>query len=57
MAESYFSSFCLGHFHPTADGASFLGVAGRKAIYGTLFGVLLLILIYFGSKLLLEGLH
>ena len=33
------------------------GWRGRKAIYGTLLGVLLLIVIYCGSKLVLEGLH
>ncbi|PHH57313.1 cytochrome C assembly family protein [Coxiella burnetii] len=38
-------------------GRHFWGWRGRKAIYGTLCGVLLLILVYFGSKLLLEGLH
>ncbi len=31
------------------------GWRGRKAIYGTFFGVLLLIVIYFGSQLMLEG--
>lgn len=33
------------------------GWRGRKAIYGTLIGVLLLVLAYFGSKLVLEALQ
>lgn len=33
------------------------GWRGRKAIYGTLFGVLLLAVIYFLSRLVWEGLH
>lgn len=33
------------------------GWRGRKAIYGSLFGVLLLTVIYWGSQLALEGLH
>ncbi|MCB1826890.1 MAG: cytochrome c biogenesis protein CcsA [Coxiellaceae bacterium] len=33
------------------------GWRGRKAIYGTLIGVVLLFLAYFGSKILLRALH
>lgn len=33
------------------------GWRGRRAVYGTLLGVLLLTIIYFGSKLLMQGLH
>lgn len=33
------------------------GWRGRKAIYGTLFGVLLLILVYCGSQFVLKGIH
>lgn len=32
------------------------GWRGRKAIYGTLWGVLLLVVVYFGSKLMLQRL-
>lgn len=38
-------------------GRYFWGWRGRKAIYGTLCGVLLLIVVYFGSRLILEGIH
>jgi ABC-type uncharacterized transport system permease subunit len=36
-------------------GRYFLGWRGRKAIYGTLAGVLLLLIVYLGSQLLLMG--
>jgi ABC-type uncharacterized transport system permease subunit len=38
-------------------GRYFRGWRGRKAIYGTLFGVTLLIVVYFGSQFVLEGMH
>jgi ABC-type uncharacterized transport system permease subunit len=49
MAWIIFAVLLMGRF--------FWGWRGRKAIYGTLLGVLLLIVIYFCSKLLLEGIH
>lgn len=49
VAWVIFATLLLGRFA--------WGWRGRKAIYGTLIGVALLFLVYFGSKILLRALH
>lgn len=49
LAWLVFAWLLFGRYHK--------GWRGRKAIYGTLFGVFLLFLSYFGSQLLMSGMH
>ena len=49
LAWLVFAWLLLGRYHR--------GWRGRKAIYGTLFGVFLLFITYFGSQFLTSGMH